>query len=254
MALIIVKEAKNIWKKVALGKSNQSEGFELTIHKKLLEFFQVGDYYYYIFNVRNAVFDYVSPEITKVLGYEANDITVPFFLSLIHEEDQPWFLNFENKVGEFFSTLNFKQIPNYKVRYDYRIRKKNGEYIRILQQVVTIEHSEENGILKTFGVHTDISSIKSEGTPVLSFIGLNGEPSHIGVQAPEVFLTHSFKLTGREKEILRMLVQGAQNEEISKALFISKMTVQSHRKNIMRKTNSTNIGQLVSNAIKQGWV
>lgn len=214
----------------------------------------MGDYYYYIFNISAARFDFVSPEITKVLGYETTEIDVPFFLSLIHEEDQPWFLNFESKVLQFFSTLTAEQIPNYKVRYDYRIRKKNGEYIRILQQVVTIDYSQEKVALRTFGVHTDISHIKPEGTPVLSFIGLNGEPSHIGVQAPEVFLTNAFKLTGREKEILRMLIQGAKNEDISKALFISKLTVQSHRKNIMRKTNSTSIGHLISNAVKQGWV
>lgn len=253
MRVTIVKEAENIWKKIAKGTGSE-QGFELSIQKKLLEFFQVGDYYYYIFNVRTAQFDFVSPEITKVLGYEQHEIDVPFLLSLIHEEDQPWFLNFENKVVEFFSTLSSSQMPNYKVRYDYRIRKKNGEYIRILQQVVTIEYSEEKGVLKTFGVHTDISHIKHEGTPVLSFIGLNGEPSYIGVQAPELFVTNDLKLTAREKQILRMLVNGAKTEEISKALFISKMTVQSHRKNIMRKTNSTSIGHLVSNAVKQGWV
>ena len=103
-------------------------------------------------------------------------------------------------------------------------------------------------------MHTDISHIKSEGTPVLSFIGLNGERSFIGVQAPEVFVTNTLKLTGREREILRLLVEGNKNEDISNKLFISKMTVQSHRKNIMRKTNSTGIGHLVSNAVKQGWV
>jgi DNA-binding NarL/FixJ family response regulator len=42
-------------------------------------------------------------------------------------------------------------------------------------------------------------------------------------------------LTGREKEIIKLIVSGCNNPQISKKLFISRRTVEQHRKNINRK-------------------
>jgi DNA-binding CsgD family transcriptional regulator len=158
------------------------------------------------------------------------EIDVPFFISKMHPEDQPWFLNFENKVTQFFNTLSFEQIPNYKVSYDYRVRKKNGDYIRILQQVITIQYDKENPVLRTLGVHTDISHLKKEGHPVLSLIGLNGEPSYMDVKVEERFNVSYSGMTKREYQILHKLAEGKSSEEISELFFISKATVNTHRK------------------------
>jgi DNA-binding CsgD family transcriptional regulator len=42
-------------------------------------------------------------------------------------------------------------------------------------------------------------------------------------------------LTAREKEIITLLALGYQNNEIGEQLFISKATVEQHRKNLKRK-------------------
>ena len=254
MEIAVFTEAAKIWDSIAKNANEEELKFSLEIHQKLLSFFQVGDYYYYIFNVKQSVFDLVSSEITSVLGYLPEEVTVPFFLSKIHTEDQPWFLNFENKVGEFFATLTPEQIPSYKVRYDYRIQKKDGSYIRILQQVVTIQVGEDKGLIRTFGVHTDISHIKQEGAPVLSFIGLNGEPSYINIDAKKTFALDKALLTAREKEILCLLIEGKTSDEIGKQLFISKLTVDSHRKKLLNKTGCSNTALLTSLAVKKGWI
>jgi DNA-binding CsgD family transcriptional regulator len=248
------KEVDKIWKRLAKGATEEELKFELEIYKGLLNFFMVGDYYYYIFNVKEAGFDFVSQEITHVLGYASEEIDVPFLINIIHPEDQPWFLNFENKVMEFFSTLSQEQIPNYKVRYDYRIKKKNGEYIRILQQVVTIQYNNDNPVLRTFGVHTDISHLKQNGTPVLSFIGLNGEPSYLDIDVKKKISTRVSGLTPREHEILYLLAEGKSSEEISRSFCISKQTVDTHRKNLLKKTGCINTAALTSVAIKKGWI
>jgi DNA-binding CsgD family transcriptional regulator len=45
------------------------------------------------------------------------------------------------------------------------------------------------------------------------------------------------QLTKRETEILKWIAKGLTNEAISKKLFISEETVETHRKNIKRKLN-----------------
>ena len=52
-------------------------------------------------------------------------------------------------------------------------------------------------------------------------------------------------LTERETEILKHIVDGKSNKIISKQLFISIRTVDTHRTNIMRKLNVKNIAELV---------
>src|SRR3546814_14322721 len=69
----------------------------------------------------------------------------------------------------------------YKSRYDYRIRKKDGTYIRIMQQIVTIQSDDEGAVLRTFVVHTDISHLKTSNRMMLSIINLKGGPSYIDV-------------------------------------------------------------------------
>lgn len=54
-----------------------------------------------------------------------------------------------------------------------------------------------------------------------------------------------FHLTKRELEILAMLVEGKTSKDISSVLFISKDTVNVHRKNLMKKLNISNVVMLV---------
>jgi DNA-binding NarL/FixJ family response regulator len=54
------------------------------------------------------------------------------------------------------------------------------------------------------------------------------------------------KFTKREREIIFLLSKGYTNDMIAKKLFISKLTVSTHRNNILRKTKSHNCVELVS--------
>jgi len=254
MKPVIFEEALKIWDKISTGERLNEVELELEVHKKILNIFQVGDYYYFILNLKDSKFDFMSKEVKNVLGYPPEELDIFTLINKIHPDDQPWFLNIETKVIEFFGTLSIEQIPNYKVRYDYRIKKSDGDYIRILQQIVTIQHSETGGILKTFAVHTDISHLKMEGNPVLSFIGLNGEPSFIDVDIKKVFLVPSGFLSGRECEVLSMLVDGKETKEIAAALFITPATVSTHRKNLLAKTKARNTSEMIVMAITKGWI
>nr|WP_315176540.1 response regulator transcription factor [uncultured Flavobacterium sp.] len=62
------------------------------------------------------------------------------------------------------------------------------------------------------------------------------------------------KLTRREKEILKLLIQGKSTQEISNELFLSFLTTQTHRRNLLNKFQVKNVAELVSFAIKNGLV
>lgn len=58
-------------------------------------------------------------------------------------------------------------------------------------------------------------------------------------------------LTEREVEIVRLLAKELTNEKIARELHISYRTVESHRKNIMRKTKANNLAGLIRYAYEK---
>jgi DNA-binding NarL/FixJ family response regulator len=61
-------------------------------------------------------------------------------------------------------------------------------------------------------------------------------------------------LTRRELEILKHISDGFTNVEIAEKLFISALTVDSHRKNLIIKLNAKNTASLIKIAIQKGYL
>ncbi len=59
-------------------------------------------------------------------------------------------------------------------------------------------------------------------------------------------------LTPREKEILRLLVEGYSNKEIAERLVVSPSTIHSHQSNLMRKLNLSSRHELIQYARQRG--
>ncbi len=61
-------------------------------------------------------------------------------------------------------------------------------------------------------------------------------------------------LSRREQEILRLISRGLSSQRIGKTLFISKHTVETHRKNMLRKLDFNTSTELVKFAVQHGLV
>lgn len=251
----LYQAATQVWGKVIRTETPYTKKLELSLefHKRLLNIFQAGCYYYMIFNIFQMELEFISPDIENVLGYEPHEINASFFLDQIHPDDKPYFLNFENKLTEFFKELPLEKRGSYKFQHDYRIKAKDHNYIRLLHQIVPLEF-DENNYYRSLVLHTDITHIKKDGIPCFSMIGLDDEPSYYNIQVTES-LTKSFNLfTRREKEILKCIVEGKNSRKIAEELFISIHTVNNHRKSILNKAAVHSPSELVGKCIKEGWV
>lgn len=61
-------------------------------------------------------------------------------------------------------------------------------------------------------------------------------------------------LTKREKQILGLIAEGLTNQQIAEELFISPLTVDTHRKNLHTKLNVNNTASLIRLAVENGLV
>ena len=61
-------------------------------------------------------------------------------------------------------------------------------------------------------------------------------------------------LTARELEVLKLIAEGLTNGEISDKLFTSKRTIETHRQNIIAKTQAKNTAALIKLAVSRGLI
>ncbi|WP_426493395.1 response regulator [Hymenobacter sp. 102] len=62
------------------------------------------------------------------------------------------------------------------------------------------------------------------------------------------------ELSGRELEVLRLIAEGFTNQEIADQLFTSKRTIETHRQNIIEKTQAKNTAALIRYAMSHGLI
>jgi DNA-binding CsgD family transcriptional regulator len=243
----------------SLGSQENLNSFKITeldIHKMTLNWFHVGEFYYFLFSPPTATIEFVSNSVAKVTGFKPDEINIRKLMNDIHPNDFHAFLTFEKEIVHFKSQLPPEQIQNYKSQYNFRIKKKDGNYLHILHQSVTVVSDDTGAVLTNLVVHTDISNIKNDYKKSLSFIGLNGQPSFYGVKnGLDIIPTLcNHPLTKREREILMLISQNKNAKMIAKELFISVETVRTHRKNMLLKTGTNSKLELVLLGKKLGWL
>lgn len=106
-----------------------------------------------------------------------------------------------------------------------------------------LKNSDEDELLKA------ASGLSSEDFYVSAAVDSSGVSEDFELAEEDEFST-VVKLTSREKEILKLLVQGFSSSEIGDELSISPETVKTHRKNMLKKLSFNKVSELVSYAYR----
>lgn len=84
---------------------------------------------------------------------------------------------------------------------------------------------------------------KEPSAPVMTLIPSSGQESYVR-------MLQRYQLSKRELQMLKYLSHGLTTSDIASVLNLSPQTVDSHRKNIIRKLNASNIAQAVADGIR----
>lgn len=242
------------WKLVGTRTPTDNLELKQEYYQKIFNIFQVGKSYFFIFLPSLNKIEKMSPSFFNLTGYDPETITMEFLFDHIHPDDVATFVDFESEVVNFKLKLPKDKLMKYKTQYNYRLRTKNGNYIKVLQQSITIQCDEDGTIIRNLVVHTDISNFKTDNLMRLSFIGLEGEPSFTNVKLPLKNTAKNYGLTSREMEILLLLINDNDTKNIANLLYISEHTVKTHRKNIHSKLGTNNPLQLILKAMDLGLI
>ena len=198
----------------------------------------------------------ISDSVKSILGIEPDTYPVTKLLEIVHPKDLEKMHEKETAAGDFlFNRIPKEQVPHYKVIYLIRLRHTDGSYKTILHQSKTLVLSNDGKIQKVLGIHTDVSYLNMPVDHKISFVS-NKYPSYHSVQVGEALELNdknglSF-MTKREKEIIQLLSLGKNFNEMARILNVSPHTINTHKRNILKKSKCNNTTELVARCIREG--
>ncbi len=217
--------------------------------------------YIYMYDYNLDKYIYISPSFCSYLGLGYTTTLTDGFdsiSSLIHPDD---LLILENrlfqKITHFLTSIydqETEEKQRYKFSYNFRLRKKDGTYTSMSLVSKIISFNKKGKILLDFGMITPVNHILQSDKIFLniskSINDLDYETVLQEEYNPEA--TTGLNLTERELEIIHLLKQGMDSKEMANHLCLSEHTVRNHRRNILKKTNTNKVTELLSLLNKMG--
>lgn len=194
------------------------------------------DSYYFIYDCYFNEVSFVNSAFHTLTGCSPETLSVEKLIDMIHPEDLPYFFESEERGLKFTNKLAFNEHFQYTFSYSYRIKTNEGQYIRIKQQCNALEVNNQGHLTKTLVIHQRVPDM----------IKKPDNDYKIFDKSRNIYMDNKncYKLTKRELEILNLVHDGLNSLEIAEKLHISKFTIDTHRKNILKKTNSVNFMDL----------
>lgn len=215
--------------------------------ERIMRFQPVGNQFVYAMSYFSDELIYLSDGVEKLLGYKPEEIrTISFFYDLIHPDDVEQVKELTIQGINAVSVEDGIDPLEHVFHISYRMRRSDGTYIHVQRQTGMLTRDEEHEMLTSFGIFTDITHLKNS-EEVLALMSGPDIPNYRFESEEE---SNAPKFTKREKEIIDKLSMGMSSEEIASELFISINTVNTHRRNILRKAgvkNSTGLMRYIFN-------
>jgi hypothetical protein len=132
---------------------------------------------------------------------------------------------------------------------NFRLRNFTGNYSNQLIQCYLFYCQNPYNTVYLINVNTDISWCKKIKHGFHFYAG--NDLTYFKYPDEELLMIGNV-FSDREFEIIRMIQEGLDSEQIAGKLFLSKHTVNTHRKNILEKTGKSHISDLIYDLKERG--
>jgi len=206
------------------------------IKKETLEQQAIGS------NTCIAIYDFIKDEY-EILHwiFDTKDSDRPRTMSrqamaaLIHPSDIDYTIHCKMRTLGVLETLPPEELGDYKIAYECRMKDHRGIYHRIIHQFMVLQTNEQ-GKIWLFRLQLNRMASQDNEVPARGMIIINSRTNK------KLIWCNENCLTPREIEIAGYLAEGYDSKKIAQKLFISKNTVDNHRRNILRKTQTSDTG------------
>ena len=246
---MIIADIKTTYKDIFESYDNPSLERHIEKIKELDFYLPYSSTFYCITNTQDLSFEFISKNMYACLGIDAKTLQAQgmrYFWSRIHPEDIDKWLKALNELMEF----TLKEIPvekRIRMSYTWNFRFKNGhsEYVNIIQNTTPLEFDTNMKPIIGLAHYTVIHpKVKLQITASAKLLNTQNEYETVYYNNfSQKFL--SVGISNRERDVIRLLVLNHSSKIIAEKLHISSNTVDTHRRNILKKLKISSTGELV---------
>ncbi len=216
-----------------------------------------GTEYFYLADLLTPEIMFVSDNMTNILGYEPAEFNIALLFDIIHPDDRPMVIK-STVLLVNFARQHLQQRNDCTAQIDFRQRKKNGDYIRVLRQTGLYKRDAQGIMTHNLAMCTNITAIKKSTQVEFSmYLGaehMEGFEEIKEQMRKEILQTQNALFSEKEIQILALLTQGYTSKQIAHALCNSPFTVDTHRKNMLQKSKMSNTAELITFAKNNAWI
>lgn len=224
---------------------NRNDPFIVKMDKTLQERKQ----FFYVGNMLTLQILYTSKGCTELIGVPPEEFDLSTFITRTHPEDQVRYGLARTKYIKTGHDIFFGSRSNALISTHFRMKGHSNSFIQLLFQGYMFQMPETNNTVYTMLVLTDLTAFNIDNDSYHFYFGEN-----MGLfRYPDVELLHTrYHFTSRELEILQLISKGMDSEHIASKLHLSPHTVNTHRRNILKKTDQTSTQDLVIELLDKG--
>lgn len=235
----------------AIFSSHDHPALEKHIEKliELDTFLPYSSTFFCITNTQDLTFEYVSKNIHACLGLSGEDVQskgMRYFWSRMHPDDLDLWLHALSDLMKFtLNEISVEQRSKMTYTWNYRLKNNNDDYVNVVQNTTPLQFDSGNKPIIGLAHYTVL--VPEISMPICASAKLL---NHNNEYETVYYNNFSQKLlsegiSNRERDVIRLLVLNHSSKVIAQKLNISANTVDTHRRNILKKLNVSSTGELV---------
>jgi len=186
----------------------------------------------------------------QVLGIESKDINARTMFAITHPDDIQRHNVSRSRMIKLCNEIYINQNDFAVLSTNFRFQHAKGHYINMVMQGYVFPRVTPVKTTYCIFVTTDISWFGNIKHGYHYYIG--DDMSYFRIPDEELILTGCI-FTAREMEILKLIRQGFDSKSMGEKLFISTHTVDTHRRNILKKTRHISTADLIIDLQERGF-
>jgi DNA-binding CsgD family transcriptional regulator len=202
-----------------------------------------------VFDMLRMKTEFVSQGCIQMLGVKPDDLTSYHFKEATHPDDLKRHELGLVKMFKIAHELFVAKKGEMLISTNFRFRNPTGNYTNQLIQCYLFYSPVPYSTVYLININTDISRFKKIKHGYHYYVG--NDISNFKYPDEEM-LSKGNIFTDREFEIIKLIHEGFDSEKIAEKLFLSKHTVNTHRKNILDKTGNDRISDLIYDLQERG--
>lgn len=185
--------------------------------------------------------------VEMLLGYCENEFDHNLIHTFIHPEDIGMVQRLTKAAIAYVIDRNM--VDDGQMFLTYRVLKKNGEYIKVLRQTNVFEKDNDGRFISNLSILTDISFMSTVNTVDWKFVANNLDSEEFSEYVRNEYMDF---FSQHETVIIKYIAEGLLSKEIAELLSISKHTVDTHRRKLLKRSGCKSTIELVSFCQKNG--